>query len=372
MAADPAPAGAKPGLGRRTALASLLLASMPSVVPTVVLALAPAAAEPAASAATAARAVEAKNGYRVFDLDWLDLARQRAVPVRLYLPDAAQATHPVPLIAFSHGIGGSRLGYSYLGRFWAAQGFASLHLQHSGSDRSLWRGNPFGMVGRLHSATADAEAVDRVRDLGFALDQILSSEFAASLDARQIVAAGHSYGANTTLLAAGARVERQGRAVELREPRICAAIVISAPPFYADIHIEQILGSVAVPSLHITASEDVIRVPGFYSPASDRVAVYEATGGPAKTLAVFAGGSHNIFSDRSSSGGASLNPQVKAATQALSLAFLHSVLDHDNSALAAWPARFAPLLARFASNAPGVGSVLGTSAARAGDSAARR
>ena len=80
---------------------------------------------------------------------------------------------------------------------------------------------------------------------------------------------------------------------------------------------------------------------------ADRVAVFEATGGPAKALAVFAGGSHSIFTDRAGTGGALLNPQVKAATQALSTAFLRSVFDGDAGALPQAAQRFAGLLARF-------------------------
>jgi len=37
-----------------------------------------------------------------------------------------------------------------------------------------------------------------------------------------------------------------------------------------------------VPSLHVTATEDIIRIPGYYSQAEDRVAVYDATGGTRK------------------------------------------------------------------------------------------
>ncbi len=51
----------------------------------------------------------------------------------------------MPLVVFSHGIGGSRQGYSYLGKHWSARGVASLHVQHIGSDAALWRGNPFGV-----------------------------------------------------------------------------------------------------------------------------------------------------------------------------------------------------------------------------------
>ena len=286
------------------------------------------------------------------DLEWLDASRQRSVPVRLYLPDSARADAPVPLIVFSHGIGGSRQGYSYLGRFWASQGYASLHLQHVGSDRSLWGGNVLDLVSRLHGAAQEAEAVARVHDLSFALDQLLAGPLAPRLDAQRIVAAGHSYGANTTLLAAGATVQRDGRTLELRDARIKAAIVLSAPPFYGEGAPARILGPVQVPSLHVTATEDVIRIPGYYSGADDRVEVFEATGSARKTLAVFSGGAHSIFTDRIAPGGPQLNQQVKQATRALSLAFLHSVFKGDDRALAAWPQQFAGIVARYTRSSP--------------------
>ena len=90
----------------------------------------------------------------------------------------ASSQNPVPLVVFSHGIGGSRSGYSYLGRYWASQGFASLHLQHVGSDTSIWFGNPFGLPGRLQDAAQEGEAIARVHDLHFALDRLLASELA--------------------------------------------------------------------------------------------------------------------------------------------------------------------------------------------------
>jgi dienelactone hydrolase len=306
----------------------------------------------AQEAATVAATATTRAGYSTRDYEWLDAARQRQVPVRLYLPDSASADQPVPLVVFSHGIGGSRAGYSYLGRYWASQGYASLHLQHVGSDRNLWVGNPFALVSRLQGAAQEAEALARVRDLSFALDQVLAGELAPRLDGQRIVAAGHSYGANTTLLAAGAAVQRNGAMLDLRDARIKAAIVLSAPPFYGEASPQQILGPVRVPSLHVTATEDIIRIPGYYSGADDRVAVFDATGSARKTLAVFSGGSHSMFTDRPGTGGVQLNPQVKEATRELSLAFLNSVFKGDEVALAAWPTQFAGILARFTRSTP--------------------
>ena len=88
-------------------------------------------------------------------------------------------------------------------------------------------------------------------------------------------------------------------------------------------------------------------IPGYYSGSQDRVAVFDATGSMRKWLAVFAGGSHSMFTDRGGSGGATLNPQVKEATRALALAFLQTVFDGDEAGLRVWPQRHAAILARF-------------------------
>lgn len=286
--------------------------------------------------------------FDTLDLDWSDPERKRDVPVRLYLPLAQGPREPATVVVFSHGIGGSRNGYRYLGEHFAANGVASLHLQHVGSDRRVWTGgNVFSMISRLQEAAQEREAIARALDLRFALDRLFASEFAPRLDARRIVAAGHSYGANTALLAAGARVEREGRVVDLRDPRVQAAIIISAPPFYGDGDPRPILAGVQVPSLHVTATADVINIPGYYSGASDRVALFDAMAYRAKWLAVFEGGSHSMFTDRAGSGGVVLNAQVKAATKELSLAFLRKVFDGQAADLESWPRRHAAIVARF-------------------------
>jgi hypothetical protein len=99
------------------------------------------------------------QGHRVLDLDLFDTSRQRPVPARVYLPQRASPSQPVPLVVFSHGLGGSRAGYSYLGRHWADAGIASLHPQHVGSDNRLWQGNPLDLLQRLQIAARESEAL---------------------------------------------------------------------------------------------------------------------------------------------------------------------------------------------------------------------
>ncbi len=301
----------------------------------------------AAEVDEATSVIAAAPAYGAVEYEWTDPLRGRAVPVRLYLPATMEPGARIPLVVFSHGIGGSRRGYSYLGSHFAANGIASLHVQHVGSDRALWLGNPFSLIGRLHDAATEREAINRVLDLRFALDQLLTGEHGPRIDRTHIVVAGHSYGANTALLAAGARVEREGRTLEFRDPRYSAAILISAPPFYGATDPAQILKHVTVPTLHITATEDVIQIPGYYSGAEDRIAVFEAIGSRDKTLAVFAGGSHSIFTDRSGTGGAQLNAQVKTATRELTLAFISQVFGGAAGSIERWTERYRPIVARY-------------------------
>ena len=121
--------------------------------------------------------------HLVLDLDLFDSSRQRPVPARVYLPHRASPSQPVPLVVFSHGLGGSRLGYSYLGRYWADAGIASLHPQHVGSDNRLWQGNPLDLLQRLQAAARESEALARVLDVRFVLDHVLASEQARLIDA---------------------------------------------------------------------------------------------------------------------------------------------------------------------------------------------
>ncbi len=288
------------------------------------------------------------NIVDLLDIDWHDKKRMREVPVRLYLPRSAAMQNQVPLIIFSHGLGGSRYGYSYLGQGWAKNGYASLHLQHIGSDQNVWfKGSPFLVIDRVHAAVKDHEAIERFFDFQFALDQLLESWIGKLINRDQIFAAGHSFGANTVMLGIGAEVKRHGQLLKLKDSRIKGAILISAPPFYGESSIKQILNPVKIPTLHVTATQDVINIPRYFSPSSDRIDIFNAIGSEKKILAVFDGGSHSIFTDRVGTRGVLLNGKVKKATSELTISFIHNELEKDDQALEAWPSLYANILSRF-------------------------
>ncbi|KNY21801.1 acetylhydrolase [Methylobacterium sp. ARG-1] len=296
---------------------------------------------------TRAFAATASGEPGVVDFEWTDATRGRVVPARLYWPGGSPRKGAVPLTVFSHGLGGSRKSYSSLGERWAARGSASLHLQHVGSDQSVWGGNPLLLFDRLDDAAQEGEAIERARDMRFGLDRLLARDnpYHAHVDRDRIVAAGHSYGANTTLLVLGAQVIRKGEPLGFRDGRFKAGIVISAPPFYGETDLAAVLGGIDAPTLHVTTTEDTIRIPGRYSPVQDRVDVYAAMPGSRKALAVFRGGSHSVFTDRTLGNGDPLNPLVKRATADAALAFRDLVFTGDPVPFDEWVSTWNPLLA---------------------------
>lgn len=56
-------------------------------------------------------------------LEVQDPARDREIPIKVYLPEGEE---PVPVVLFSHVLGGSREGAAYLGQYWAEQGYVGV------------------------------------------------------------------------------------------------------------------------------------------------------------------------------------------------------------------------------------------------------
>jgi dienelactone hydrolase len=220
------------------------------------------------------------------------------------------------------------MGYSYLARHWANAGLASLHPQHAGSDNSVWRGNPLELLQRLQTAAHESEALARVMDLRFALNHVLASDQGQLFNASSIAVAGHSYGANTAMLVAGAQVNTGNpNLTDLQDRRIKAAILISAPPLIGQGPARQVLGAVSLPTLHITSLEDTINLPGYRSTVEDRIAIFDAMTQSPRTLAVYNTGGHSIFTDRTTRSGPETSARVKAATEELCTIFLRRSLN---------------------------------------------
>jgi len=232
--------------------------------------------------------------------DWQDVKRGRSVPVKIYYP--ADLAAPLPLVIFSHGLGGSREGYEYLGRHWASHGYISLHVQHIGSDDAVWQGQAQPMQSLREAAIRPENAVNRARDVSFVLDEMAGLNSAPGLfqgrvDLGKVGLAGHSFGANTTLVAAGqVFILPGGRTVGFSEPRIKAAVPMSAPVPRSRNDLEKVFGAIAIPCLHMTGTLD--DSPIGETNAADRRLPFDNIGGSDQYLVIFNGGDHMIFSGR--------------------------------------------------------------------------
>jgi len=232
--------------------------------------------------------------------DWKDAKRDRAVPLKIYYP--ADLAKPAPLIVFSHGLGGTREGYEYLGRQWAGYGYISLHIQHLGSDDAVWRGKANPMEAMRQAAADPQNAVNRARDVSFAIDEMARSNaqpgpFQGRVDLGRIGVAGHSFGANTALVAAGQTfILPSGQTLGYADPRIKAAIPMSAPVPRRRDDLDRAFGGVAVPCLHMTGTLD--DSPIGETKAADRRLPFDHIARADQYLVIFIGGDHMVFSGR--------------------------------------------------------------------------
>jgi dienelactone hydrolase len=106
-----------------------------------------------------------------------------------------------PLIVFSHGSGGTRVGYVFFTEFMASHGFIVMAADHIGNSRYTLVN---GKVVAAGGPRAQASTADRPKDVSFLIDQMTrmnsgaDSRFAGRVDLDKIAAAGMSFGGSTT------------------------------------------------------------------------------------------------------------------------------------------------------------------------------
>ena len=266
-------------------------------------------------------------------LEWRDARRAREVPAKVYFPKTAAG--PFPVIVFSHGAGGSREGYEYLGRHWASHGYVSVHLQHVGSDDATWRGRPDPLEGIRESTRDPRNAVNRPQDVSFAIDRLeeLNREdgpFGGRLDLERVGVAGHSFGAFTTLAVAGQVFPVGRRDFTYRDPRVDAAIPMSAPvPRGEETHAKA-FGSIRIPCLHMTGTRDRSLI--HETTPEERRIPYDNIHGADQYLVTFVDGDHMIFSGRGRMPGGEKDALFQDLIKVGTTAFWDAYLRHDEGA----------------------------------------
>lgn len=269
------------------------------------------------------------------DLAVRDDARQREIPLRVYLP---ASTAPAPIVLFSHGLGGSREGYAYLGEHWAARGYLAVFLQHPGSDDSVWkRAPPEQRRSAMTQAASGRNLLLRAGDVRAVLDRLgdwngtAGHTLAGRLDLARVGMSGHSFGAVTTQAVSGQSFGRAGGA-RLADARIRAAIALSpSSPRQGDP--AAAFGAVERPWMLMTGTKDT--APIGKTDVASRLRVFPSLPPGDKYELVLHDAEHSAFSDRALPGDrAPRNANHHRAILALSTAFWDAYLRQDEAARA--------------------------------------
>ncbi|WCM27408.1 dienelactone hydrolase [Sphingomonas sp. QA11] len=265
---------------------------------------------------------------RVCEAQLRDVARNRIIPLRIRMPTGAGK---VPLILFSHGLGGNLDAGTLWAEAWTADGNAVIHLQHAGSDSGIIGG------GGLRRAMSIGQLRARALDVTFVIDEIGRHPHQGAcdltrIDLNRIGMSGHSFGAQTTLAVAGQVYPLAD--VKLADPRIKAGVALSPQQALAQPdHVA--FGGITMPFLIITGTEDVL--PWLTEVTSkDRERPFRAMAPGEKYLLVMQGGNHRMFGgqDNIPLPESTRVPHIRSVVARSTTLFWRATLRDDHAALA--------------------------------------
>lgn len=253
------------------------------------------------------------------------------LPVRVFLP---AATTPSPVILFSHGLGGSREGNTFLGAHWARRGYVAVFLQHPGSDGGVWKDKPPAERMAAMKAAASLENFKaRIEHVRAVLDALTTwngeSKHALQgrLDLARVGMSGHSFGAVTTQAVSG---QHFPFGQNFTDARIKAAMALS-PSVPRMGKASTAFSKVSIPWLLMTGTADAALIGG--QTAESRRGVYPELPAGQKYELVLSGAEHSAFTDRALPGDSlPRNPNHHRALLAISTAFFDSTLKADQAA----------------------------------------
>lgn len=278
--------------------------------------------------------------FATFEGRFYDTARDRAIPYLIYSPAPLEGTCPVVII--SHGFGGSRHNNEHLGKYLAANGFVAIHVQHAGSDQELFRRGQSRQTAeaRARASAADPRnAVDRFLDIPVVVRELAElnaqdEHLRGHLDLDALGMAGHSYGALSTLVAAGARVGDGYRS--FRVPELRAGVLLSPGPPDHRYDAARVYADVTIPLFHMTGTRDASFGQFRSVTPADRTRPYEFLNIPDQYLLVLNKADHATFSSEriGTRREKKIDKQHMAAVLSGALVFFRAYLQHDRKARA--------------------------------------
>jgi predicted dienelactone hydrolase len=246
-----------------------------------------------------------------------DSARQRDIPLKIYYPAGA---HAAPLVLFSHGYGSDRDGYAYLAAGWASAGYVVILPTHEGGDRQAALAGGFGEILRGETVVTASQLEANARDLSLIISSLpeivrQAPQLRGAIDSTRIGVAGHSMGAGTALVVAGATLP--GSSEMVADPRPLAFIAISPQGMYssADAHRWD---AIARPTMTMYGSADSGEQ---HQPPSWRGDPFAHMPPPSKYNVVVDGANHFSFAEAA---GSPIIAQMLAAGQTRSIAEIHA------------------------------------------------
>lgn len=265
------------------------------------------------------------------DFTVTDASRRRDIPLRVYLP-AGQGAAPV--VIFSHGLGGTNRGNSFLGEHWARRGYVAVFVQHPGSDDSVWKDLPREerMKAMKRAASVD-NFFDRAADIPAVLDALAKWNLVKDhallgrVDLSKVGMSGHSFGAVTTQAVAG---QQFPLGKSFTEKRIKAAIAFS-PSVPRRGSAETAFSKVSIPWLLMTGTNDESIIGG--QTAQSRRGVFPALPAGSKYELVLDKAEHSAFTDRALPGDSlPRNPNHHKVMLAFTTAFFDAYVKGDAEA----------------------------------------
>lgn len=265
----------------------------------------------------------------------------REVPLKLYYP-LESSLKDIPLILWSHGLGGSIDGAAFISRFLTSQGYAVLHVQHLGTDSSLWEGKP-GHPWDIIKATniPRSASLARFGDIPFVLDHmdeffLHHPDVHARINFKNLGMSGHSFGAMTTQVMMGQQFpDEQGILQDYSDPRLKAGILYSpVPAFHLTGELpDRIYGGIDRPMFHMTGTDDSSPVEGF--DYTRRLAVYDYSKKAQKMLLILKDGDHMIYNGSRGKLGQNPNREKhETIIKIAALAYWDAKLKNDEAAQA--------------------------------------
>jgi predicted dienelactone hydrolase len=280
---------------------------------------------PAAAAATSTASADAKTLHEDLPVGAIpnallrDAQRNRDLELVIEYPTRGGL---YPVIIFSHGYGGSNRAYTALTEYWTSRGYVCIKPNHADAGRIREALAPVIEERREQRRSRrqepnpqptgppppDPESIwegqtendyrNRVRDITLIIDNLANletqyPELKGRMDPARVGIGGHSYGALTTMLAAGLKVTKNGAALRLADARMKAGLAMSPQGVAADIGTTSDSWSeVRIPMLYMTGSRD-FGVEG-QDPTWRRQA-YENSPPPDKWLVWIEGATHMTF-----------------------------------------------------------------------------